>query len=558
MKRGSTAQVVLLPEGAIGDAVLRLAERWTLEGLLDPVYWVPASAVKEHVNLPALVTATVMGRSAEGQLETRNVRLLATLSADRLEQVVVTSVRWLAPQQTDREAVSTAAERLFRAIKDSLPTGFDYKGEALSGTALRSINLVLAATAIASDEVQSLLSSTWQENVVVSPENRQRPAAADTFNDPTDTEAWASFIASSVASLAGLWTGMTSTPIPRRLGSGMVSETPQVRVARTFTRAVISSDYTFRLARAVAQRLSDAASLLRDPMITSLRNDIYVLDDEETDVEIARALQFLKTADSNRLTYQSLAEPEALATKRVGFKAVGDFLLFSFDKLASIPSWIITWFVDRASRKAQQGLYGDDAGVSVDFRADVGLNRADRDLLEIADQLHAMRKQLQAQLDAPRSTVQRINAPTLWAAIRAVVFSLSDGVSDSPEYKPLKIEGKPALVADVGLVVPLPNESWHLPEDARRLLTGNQQINISTSWAGVKAAEALRDHLNDIAVLAEARVETLRQAHDGLLHECFTAERVHVEVLHRYQDTTASLRAEVGDRETFKAMEVSA
>ena len=67
MKRGSAAQVVLLPEGEIGQAVLRLAERWTLEGLLDPVYWVPANSVIEHSLIPAQVSAIVMGRTSDGE-----------------------------------------------------------------------------------------------------------------------------------------------------------------------------------------------------------------------------------------------------------------------------------------------------------------------------------------------------------------------------------------------------------------------------------------------------------------------------------------------------------
>ena len=43
MKRGNTAQVVLLPGGEIGEAVFRLVEQWTLVGFLDPVYWAPAN-----------------------------------------------------------------------------------------------------------------------------------------------------------------------------------------------------------------------------------------------------------------------------------------------------------------------------------------------------------------------------------------------------------------------------------------------------------------------------------------------------------------------------------
>ena len=153
MRRGDAAQVVLLPEGEIGEAVLALAERWTSEGLIDAVYWVPASSVREHSLLPAKVSAIVMG-TVDGQLVRRETSLLAALSADRLKVVIVSSVRWLAPGQDDRDEVSAAAERLLHAITASVPTGFAHQGEALSGTEVRSINIVLAATRVSSDEVR--------------------------------------------------------------------------------------------------------------------------------------------------------------------------------------------------------------------------------------------------------------------------------------------------------------------------------------------------------------------------------------------------------------------
>lgn len=556
MKRGSTAQVVLLPEGEIGEAVLRLAERWTLEGLLDPVYWVPASSVKEHASLPALVSAIVMGRTQDGTLERRECRLLATLSGDRLEEVVVSSVRWLAPGQDDRDAVSEAAERLLRAIRDSVPTGFDYQGEALSGTEVRSLNIVFAATAITSDEVRSLLSSSWQDNIVVSPESRQRPAAADTFNDAGETQAWAAFIAASAASIAGLWTGMTSSPIPQVMGSGMITSVPRVRVARTFTRAVVSSGYTFRLAREVAARLADSSALMSDPMVVGRRNDMYVLDDLEADVEIARALAYLKEADSARISYQGLPAPEQLAPRKVGLAAVGDFLSFAADKIIAIPSWALTWVVDRASRKTQDSLYGDEAGVTVDLREDAGLRKADRDLLEVAGQLQGMRQQLQAKLDSPMPTVHRVNAPTLWSALRSVIFALADGGSDGTEFEAMKIEGRTAIIGDLGLLVPLPNERWALPKDATRFLAGDATVDISASWAGVRAAEALLQHLDQMAIIAEQRVRALGNSQEGLLDECFAAERTHVDALHARQDAEALLRVQRTESEIFESLEV--
>ena len=558
MKRGNTAQVVLLPEGVIGDAVLKLAERWTLEGLLDPVYWVPANSVREHSLIPAQVSAIVMGQTSDGQLERRSVNLLATLGGDRLEEVVVSSVRWLSPGQTDRVEVSLAAERLLRAVKQSLPTGFAHDGGALSGTETRSVNIVLAATAVTSDEVRSLLSNEWQENIVVSPESRQRPGAADSFNDAEDIEAWAGFIASSVASIAGLWTGMTSTPIQRVSGSGTVTDVPQVRVARTFTRAVVSSGYTFRLAREVASQLADTSSLLADPLVTSRMSDLNPIDGAEADAEIARALTYLKSADSGRLAYQGLPSPEQLVARSVGLRAFREFLSFSVDKLGAIPTWMITWVVDRVSRNTQESLYGSDSGVVVDLRDEVGLRKSDRDLLEIAEQLRAMRGQLQAKIDAPQPTVQRVNAPSLWEKLRSVIFALADGGSSSQDFEALRIDGRRAVIADLGLVVPLPGERWTLPDNATRYLAGDQDVEISASWAGVQAAEALLRHLNESAVVAEAWVKQLRDAQEGLLGDCFAAERAHVGALHQLQDASSELRIVEAERQIFEQLEVKA
>lgn len=556
MKRGNAAQVVLLPEGAIGEAVLKLAERWTLEGLLDPVYWVPANSVLEHSLIPAQVSAVVIGLTSDGQLERRSVNLLTTLGGDRLEEVVVSSVRWLAPEQTDRAAVSIAAERLLRAVNHSLPTGFAHDGGALSGTEIRSMNIVLAATAVTSDEVKSLLSDEWQENIVVSPESRQRPAAADSFNDAEDIESWAGFIASSVASIAGLWTGMTSTPVQKVSGSGSVTDVPQVRVARTFTRAVVSSGYTFRLARDVASQLADTSTLLADPLVTSRMSDINPIDGAEADAEIARALAYLKSADSGRLAYFGLPSAEQLVPRSVGLRALGEFLSFSVDKLAAIPTWMITWAVDRVSRNTQESLYGNDSGVVVDLRDEVGLRKSDRDLLEIAEQLSAMRAQLQAKIDAPQPTVHRINAPSLWEKLRSVIFALADGGSSSQEFEGLRIDGRRAVIADLGLVVPLPGERWTLPKNATRYLTGDEDLEISASWAGVQSAKALLRHLNESAVIAEAWVTQLRDAQEGLLEDCFAAERTHVGALHQLQDAGSELRIVEAERQIFEQLEV--
>ena len=107
-------------------------------------------------------------------------------------------------------------------------------------------------------------------------------------------------------------------------------------------------------------------------------------------------------------------------------------------------------------------------------------------------------------------------------------------------------------------MVPLPGERWTLPDNATRYLAGDQDVEISASWAGVQAAEALLRHLNESAVVAEAWVKQLRDEQEGLLEECFAAERAHVGALHQLQDASSELRIVEAERQIFEQLEVRA
>ncbi len=541
MRRGTAAQVVLLPGGQVGQEVLKRVEVWSAEGLLDPVYWVPVDLVQEHIRIPARVSAIVFGRNANGTQERRQVPLLAALGQESIEQLVVTSVRWLSPTPEDRSVVSLAAKRLLGAVRDAMPLPRRIGEKNLGGTKIRSLNLVFASTKVGSEELAELISNDWDENILVSPEDRQRPNAADRFTDAEDIETWSGFIAASVSTLAGLWTGYASTPVTRVPGSGAVTDVPQVRVARTFARAVISGDFAVDLARSVALGLVDPKTLL-NPVIASQVTSLTALDGEEVRRYLDDAIAALSQTDSQALSYKSPPHlPEHEAPTVGFFKSIKRFFSFSWDKLAAVPGWMWGWFADLLGKSAKGSLYGDTSEINVDVRRDLHTSGADRNLLEVSISINSLQDAVLRDLNQPPLPVTRVSSPTLWNAIRAVVFSLVDGGSDHQDIAKLTKDGKTAVVPDVGMVIPAPWDMWELPPNAAKHLTGQEDVKTIVEWTDIRGGRELLEHLTERTTDLEKRYEVAQGRSINSGHSLIASEREYVEARELYEDRKTEL-----------------
>lgn len=542
MKRGVAAQVVLLPGGQVGSEVLNKAELWSSEGLLDPVFWVPADMVHEHHSMPARVSAIVFGRREDGSQERRQVPLLETLGRESLEELIVTSVRWLSGDQADREFVSTAAARLLSAIKSAMPLPRQVGDVSIGGTRVRSLNLVFASTRVSSDELAALISTDWEENILVSPEDRQRPNSADRFTDADDVETWAGFVAASVSSLSGLWTGFASSPISKLPGSESATRVPKVRVARTFARAVVSGDFSIELARSVSAALADPKTPLLDPVIASQITSVTALDPLEATAFIDKGLEALVRADDAALSYKRV---EALSTTRATQVSLGTslkrFTMFSWDKLISVPVWAWNWVADKIGRSTESSFYGDTEHVVVDSRGSLGAEQVDRDLFETAIAIDQMQQTVLRALNQPPLPIMKTAAPTLWSSLRAVVFSLVDGGSDNKELEPIRKDGRVAVVPDVGMVIPAPWDVWTLPEEAARHLTGDGGTVTTVEWTDIASARELLDHLTERSADLDLRLQEMNDKVTKSRIELIASEREYVEARELFEDFEVDL-----------------
>ena len=537
MKRGNAAQVVLLPGGPVGDALLDIVEVWTHEGLLDRVFWVPAHLVLEHHSMPARMSAYVFGRNSEGLRERREVALLSTLGRESLDELVVTSVRWLTGDAGDRDFVSQAAKRMLAAIRDAMPLPRQVEEVSVGGTRVRSLNLIFAATRVSSDEIGALVSRDWEENILVSPEDRQRPNAADRFTDSDDTHTWAAFVASSTSTLAGLWTGFSTSPVPPPLAMEAAVQRPQVRVARTFARAVVSGGFSVDLARSVAEALAAPKTPLTDPLIASQIDSLVALDGEQADAAIGQAVEALMRTDSEALRYRGLeALPHPQPLKVGFFRSLRDFLVFSWDKLISIPRWAWAWVADKLGRSTEKQLYGTSEDVIVDARSDLGIFNEDPDLLDTAMAIRALQTQVETALRQPPLPVTRRALPTLWSSLRASIFILVDGGSDHSDLRPITQDGRVAIVPDVGMVIPAPWDTWQLPNDVTELLTGDANNETTVTWTELPEARELLAHLEERTSDLKEREAELEVKYRRTRSELITAERDFVEAKQLFED----------------------
>ena len=542
MKRGSAAQVVLLPGGPVGDALLDVVEAWTHEGLLDPVFWVPAHLVLEHHSMPARMSAYVFGRNAARTQERREVPLLATLGRESLDELIVSSVRWLTGDSGERDFVSQSARRMLTAIRDAMPLPRQVGDVAVGGTRVRSLNLIFASTRVTSDEIAALVSRDWEENILVSPEDRQRPNAADRFTDADDTNTWAGFVAASTASLAGLWTGFSTSPVPPPSVAGAAVQRPQVRVARTFSRAVVSGGFSIDLAQSVAAALAAPKTPLTDPLVASQIQGLVALDGEQAETTIGQAVDALMRADSAALSYKGLGALPTPEPMSVGFfRSVGDFLSFSWDKISSIPACSWGWVAAKLGGSTKRNLYADSEAVEVDARRDLGILREDPDLLDTAHAIQTLQTQVGVALRQPPLPVTRQPLPTLWSALRATVFVLVDGGSDHSDLSPVMQQGRIAVVPDVGMVVPAPWDTWKLPTDVAKLFTGDESNETAVTWTELPEARELLAHLEERTSDLKDREAELETKYRRTRSELIAAERDFVEAKQLLEDLLVEL-----------------
>lgn len=522
------ANVVVVPTGKLGDELVRRAGQWVGAGLIDPVLWVRPADVTEHPALPARIDAVIAGRDEEGELEYRTISLFHTLGLEPADEIVVASVRWPVASDAEQQRTADAARMTLSLVGASRPL----PGPDAPETRLRSLNILVAPTLMSSSAIEELIDPEWAQNVVVAPEDRPRPQAADRFVDTVDQDGWISFALASVATLAGLWTGHVGSPLPPDSGSGSSGPRHSVHVARTFSRIVITDDYMDELAHAAARALAS-------PVIPETVGGVRVLPAVDAELVVAQATADLLQADSAALRYQKVEPFGGPQERRVGmWNGLVSFLRFSVEKIVAIPFWTWGWVADRLGRGTEASIYGKESGIVVDARRDLGLQDAPRELLDVHDAMAAASAKVKSVIDHPRYAGPRLQQTQIWEIMRKTVFALVDGGPSQSRTLGREIGG---VVPDVGMVIPAPSDTWTLPPQVAHHLGGDASKARVISWTDLAAARDLAEHLNERTQDLQQRVQELQARATTAQAELMAAEREYVEARDRLEDLQVDL-----------------
>ena len=292
----------------------------------------------------------------------------------------------------------------------------------------------------------------------------------------------------------------------------------------------------------MAMILASPKTPLLDPIIASQISSMTVLEGEEASAIIDSGVQALVRADNGALTYEELDKHLGSMQPQAGFsKSLRKFLVFSWDKLISIPAWIWGWFADKIRRTTTKSFYGPDSGLTVDAQKDTRAHHAYRDLMEAPQTIKSLQTQVLTALNQPPLPITKTVPPTLWTSLRAVVFSLVDGGSDNKELEPIQKDGRVAVVPDVGMVIPAPWDVWQVPTEVARHLTGDSDSITTVDWTDIAGARQLLAHLTERSWDLDSRLQEMDEKLTKSRLDLMTSERDYVKARELDEDFDVDL-----------------
>lgn len=231
----SDLNVILVPDGELGDDVRAVAVAWSEAGLLKPSVWVSPSSVDRTSEGPPHVQALKI--SAAG---TETADLFTLVGLQRLERLRLIAVHLSGVGPEQHDAVTRAALEISELLKAALPLG---TSEDEQGTNLHRVKLLVPASG-SKDLPPSALQQDWEVNAVVSPEDRPDVDRGSVFVRPGHN--YVGHVVNAVCAAGGLWAGMPTGALDTVTTDSTTSE-GWLHVIRPTVRAVLGSSRTERV-----------------------------------------------------------------------------------------------------------------------------------------------------------------------------------------------------------------------------------------------------------------------------------------------------------------------
>ncbi|MCC6375797.1 MAG: hypothetical protein IT191_02125 [Microbacteriaceae bacterium] len=490
--------VVLLPSGDQGDELLNLAREWTGYGLLSPTMWVKPSGVTGEGGKPPEVTATLIAQSRDGGLIEDEVQVFEVLAVEKLRKVRLVKIRSALPDQVADINQDGIAETLSRYVSLSIPLGSPGQSGNSDRIQLLRITLVCSPTDLKTSE---RLNSELKDSAILvyaSPEDRATPDAGDAF--VRDNSRFHGFVLMHAATVGGIWTGLPIGTFEAFEHESSLSKA--IWIPRVFVSAVRTGGLSRRVSASVVQDATDGFLEIGGVPVVAEETSLILQKDFPHYVQLM--LQNAVELDGGSLKFRSVpnqAIPDPI--KLTIFGQLKHFLLFSANKIRRIPYWSRIWAHDKAARKSNKALQGDDGKFKIETLGDREVDPIDGLLLESAHNFTLVKSEdkstshdfLVFNEETGRAEFRSVT-PRLWAGLRRLMFSALDAGGEANDRLP-PIEGRTPVFGDPSGVVPDNRSTWTYP--GGNLFEPGRTFNWLTARTNPPLREVFKADVDDIA-----------------------------------------------------------
>lgn len=502
---GRAASIVVLPSGAIGDAIRDQAAAWARAGLLGAAFWVrpeDAQLTDPHsFSLPAQMY---------GPVNSVKVDVLAQLARAEFRRIRVVALRVAAHDGTLDDQQTSAIHRLHDVLQQIAPSAPSAApGDDFPRTVM--INLIAVPPWVGRVRASDAVEFDWDWNLLISMENRTTPFGIDAVIR-TDDEL-VGVLLSNVASVAGLWVGVPASSV-ELLHTDASAVLGNVWVHRTFARGVIHQGL-------ISKTAFDALSYVADPNVDLFDPIEGMQPTDLAPVDGAQKLQLLRVLvdETLKLRNQSLSykRPPAYtppSQEKIGIiQQMREFLAFAWDKCKLLPLLLARFIVQRLNTLLNRVFQGRRGKKQIDASLDIRPLRQDKRDLQLFSELEAISQMRDRFQNQPKVSLQ-VDEPTvpgLWGDLRRLLFASLDG-SEGPEGVSMPHSPDsdlPLVLRRVRDLVFDPFDSWELPDEIKKLRKDLKKQH-PISWERLSDSDEVVNAISSLCAERETALAAVR------------------------------------------------
>lgn len=422
--KSDAASIIAFPDEALSEELLPSVREWLGEGLLNSFVFVTPSCVVENPGEPPNISARILIPDASGQISEIKQNLFEILAEKEFKIVRLIGVRALRTNTKIEKRQNQILNKILEYVSTSLPQPSGSANELEIGTRFLKINLVVAPSELHSSEYQEAFDGMWSMHLVASPEDRSTPWTADALvrND----ERFLKFLLMHVASAAGLWNGLPSSPF--ELVSLEKAQSGSIWLSRVFVSAILTEELARRSVAKAINTIANSSSEIYESKLGIYVAGTSIIPEEMVDTWVDWMIAHVFNFEDAALSFRPVDESEKPRKEHwYEWTQIKHFAIFAWDKLKVIPWWIWIWIRRKVGASLQRTFQGDDGLAEVGISRDEPMDTRDKTLaLSLLNIREATANAKRALVSPLQRTTSR-TSPKLWADIRRIVFGMLDG-----------------------------------------------------------------------------------------------------------------------------------